>query len=154
MTGFAMPSTATHPRRWWWVRAAYRTALITIFFGIAFYFGPNWFLFHKWTSLTATDFVPVVEEKCVPTVRAVKAYARDHGGHMPETNDDLGPAFKNWTEVGMVRRDGFEFLDFGHAMQRIEYKFGPTGERWVVEGVFLNATIPVPAVADPPTSQP
>ena len=79
-------------RRWRRLRVAYLAGLVALFAAIAFYFGPNCFLFHKLTWMTPADFVPTVQRNCVPVVRAMKEFRRDHG-RLPARADELVPQY-------------------------------------------------------------
>src|SRR5688572_4286961 len=86
------PMDTAEAKRWHRRRLLYYAALVLLACPVAFYFGPNWFLFRKLTWITPADFAPVAQQECVPIVRAMKEYARDHG-HLPATSDDLAPDY-------------------------------------------------------------
>jgi hypothetical protein len=144
----------------WVRRMLFRGALACWFSALAFWFGPNVILFHKLTRPSPDDFVPVVEKYCVPAVRAIKLYQRDHG-QMPPSIDALGPPFSSHRSDG----PGYHMIDavrpytytaFGSFHHTIYYDFTPGHEGWTIHGAFANGPIPVPPVTlEPvPTTSP
>lgn len=131
-------------RRWQVWRACYYAALAGLFGLIALYVGPNYILFGKPTWLTPADFVPEAERECVPVVRAVKEYQRDHG-RLPESGRDLVPEYLPAVAHGFTVFNGEAWYNgrFNHA---ITYRFTPGPEAWSVTGVFVNGPLPLPPV--------
>ena len=150
-----MPMSEADIRRWRRLRLAYLAGLITLFAGVAFYFGPNYFLFHKLTWITPADFVPTVEGKCVRVVRAMKEFRRDHG-RMPARAEELVPQYlPELTGYGPASVDGGKFNWWARYNHFIHYDFNPATEGWTVEGAFTSGRIPLPPVVVwPATSQP
>jgi hypothetical protein len=141
-------------RRWRRLRVAYLAGLIALFAAIAFYFGPNYFLFHKLTWMTPADFAPTVQRNCVPVVRAMKEFRRDNG-RLPALADELVPQYLPVLN-GQARvsvSDG-EFRWSSEYKHRVRYDFNPATEGWIVEGVFTSGRIPLPPVTISPTTQP
>jgi hypothetical protein len=130
-------------------RRAYYAALATYFAAAAFYFGPNLYLFGKLTWLEPSDFVPVVQERCVPVVLAMKQYERDRG-RLPTRDEDLEPDYLPEIRGGVFldRHGGFEC--WGKFNHFITYNFTPGGEGWHVTGAFTSGPIPLPPVDLPP----
>jgi hypothetical protein len=142
-------------RTWWAKRLSLRLALLLLFSAIAFYFGPNEVNFGKLTRPSPADFVQDVETRCVPVVRAMKEYQRDHG-QWPKKMEDLAPGYLSSAEA-----DGFvgdiskgHFFTFSKWEEAIEYDIAPGGERWIVSGGYVHGTIPVPPVTIDPTTRP
>jgi hypothetical protein len=131
------------------------------FVSLAFWFGPHVILFHKLTAMTPADFVPIVQSVCVPAVREIKIYQRDHG-KMPSTDADLSPKFRNPQGhnpdcFGMNElngRGGYSYWAISMYEHNIEYDFTPGHEGWTVHGAFANGPVPVPPVSIGPTDQP
>jgi hypothetical protein len=140
-----MPMPREEWVRWRRRRRAYYSALAAYFAAVAFYFGPNLVLFGKPTWLEPSDFAPVVRERCVPVVLAMKQYRCNHG-RLPTRNEDLVPEYL--PEIhGLVMLDrpgAFEYwADFNHV---ISYDFTPGHEGWRVRGEFASGPIPLPPV--------
>jgi hypothetical protein len=148
-----MPMPRDEWVRWRRRRRAYYAALAGYFAAAAFYFGPNLIMFGKLTRLAPADFIPVVQERCVPVVRAMKQYQRDHG-RLPTRERDLVPDYLPEVEwsVLLARVDGFEYWgEFNHV---ITYDFTPDHEGWRVRGEFVHGPIPLPLVDLPATPKP
>lgn len=143
---FAFPATP-ELRKWWARRQGYRVMLLAVFVMIAWYVGPNEINFRKPTPLNAADFVPVVESQCVPVVRAMKQYQRDHG-KLPGDTDDLVPKYLSAAEEKQFRGEveNGRFVYFGQWNHLIEYSFAPGNEHWSVHGPVVNGVIPTPPV--------
>ena len=144
-----MPMPREEWLRWRSRRRAYYAALAGYFAAVAFYFGPNLYLFGKLTWLAPSDFTPVVRERCVPVVLAMKQYRRDHGS-LPTRDSELVPEYlpEIHGAASLERRGGFEYWSqFNHS---ITYDFTPGGEGWFVSGAFVRGRIPVPPVELPP----
>jgi hypothetical protein len=130
--------------------------MASLFAVIAFQFGPNLINFGKLTRLSVWDFVPIVQQQCVPIVKAAKEYQRDHG-HLPNSRDDLIPAYlPNANFPGSIDQTQlWYFTMWNHA---ITYSFATGNEGWSVSGPFVRGAIPLPPVtigpARPPASQP
>src|SRR5947209_4349819 len=87
-----MTTTPFEATQWRQRRRAFFAVRCVLFAAIAFWFGPNLIMFGKLTWLSPADFVPAVQRDCVPVVRAMKAYERDHG-HRPEELEELVPSY-------------------------------------------------------------
>jgi hypothetical protein len=140
------------------IRVAINVALIGWFYLIGFWLGPNKINFGKFEGLTPADFVPIVEKYCVPAVRQIKIYQRDHG-HLPAGEGDMrslfGPTNGNNDDPGVHRlnRDGqYEYWGPNRPMFKhtIVYDFTPGHEGWSVHGLFANGIIPLPPVTVEP----
>ena len=144
-------------QNWRAFRILLRLGLIAWFAIIAFWFGPHLILFRKLSSMSPADFVPVVQKFCVPTVRAMKQYAHDHG-RMANKWEDLGPAFDPHIHKGPgmdeIDSRGYTYWAFGIYNHHIEYDFTSGHEGWRVHGAFANGPVPVPSVNIESTSQP
>ena len=142
-------------QKWWLARIGYYLAMMALFVIIAFYAGPNEINFGSPFGLRASAFVPYVMRDCVPVVRAMKEYQRDHGS-FPGDIDDLVPQYlsagaKN-RFLGNVYKGQFSaFAEWNHL---IEYKFGPGKEEWRIRGPLINGVLPVPAVTSGPATAP
>jgi hypothetical protein len=132
-------------RKWRKRRWVFRGGLATMFLLIAGYFGPNLLLFGKLTRLGPDDFVSFVESRCVPTVRAIKEYARDNG-HLPATLDDLAPKYSVADQPGAAQMWAGQFQCYSSSGHDITYDFTPGHEGWYVSGRFANGRIPSPLV--------
>jgi hypothetical protein len=152
-----MPADETFLKRWRRRRAAYNGGLLTFFAVVAFYVGPNLILFGKPTWITPAYFVPTVERRCVPIVRAMKEFRRDHG-RLPARGEELIPDYHPPDDpsvqyVAISVRDGkFEFWSEFHHV--ITYDFDPASEGWSVSGVYTRGRIPAPPVAIGPSTRP
>src|SRR6185369_18057143 len=93
------------------LRILLNVTLVAWFGAMAFWFGPNFILFHKLSRLSPADFAPVVEKYCVPAVRAIKVYQQKNG-RMPKDVDELGPPFSNHSGPGMHIIDAFRPYDY------------------------------------------
>lgn len=152
-----MPADEQYLKRWRRRRRAYYVTLAAGFAAVALYFGPNLILFGKPTGLAPADFVPTVEQRCLPIVRAMKEYQRDHG-RLPDRGDDLIPDYhppddpaRQYVKAS-VWKGKFEFWSAYNHM--ITYDFDPAAEGWSVSGVYTSGRIPVPPVKVDPTSRP
>ena len=131
-------------RRWRHRRIVYRCAVFAVFFIlVGFYIGPKLYLFGKLTGITTADFVPFVQRSCVPTVRALKEFERDHG-HLPDTLQELPSADLPLVPGGQILNG--QFWCVGEYNHVITYDFTPDSEGWCVTGAFVNGRIPLPPV--------
>lgn len=144
-----MPAHEQYLRRWRRRRMVYYAGLGAFFAAVALYVGPNLMLFGKPTWITPADFVPVVEEQCVPIVRAMKEYQRDHG-RLPERGEDLFPDYHTPDDPSRqvvkasVWKGQFNYWSaYNHT---ITYDFDPPSEGWSVSGAYTQGRIPVPPV--------
>ena len=139
-------------KRWQLYRMAYQGLMVLLFCSIAFYFGPNVILFGKLTWLSPTDFVPTVEQQCMPIVSAMKANRRDHG-RLPNRMSEIVPDYvvpKYRQEP--ISNGNFQYWSkFNH---RIEYDFTPGNEGWYVNGAFVKGPIPVMKAPVGPSTSP
>jgi len=134
-------------------RILLRMGLTVWFCVLAFWLGPRLILFHSLRGMEPADFIPIVQKYCVPAVREIKIYQRDHG-RMPDSEQDLSPAFNNHHGndpagfgVNMLdRRGGYSYLAIGMYKHEVEYDFTPGHEGWTVHGAFANGPIPLPPV--------
>jgi hypothetical protein len=133
-------------RRWRQRRIAYLACHVALFAAIAFYFGPNYYLFHKLTRITPADFAPAVERQCVPVVRAMKEFRRDNG-RMPDRAEELVPQYlPELTGYGRASVDNGKFQWLTQYNHSIQYDFNPGTEGWTVSGAFTSGRIPLPPV--------
>jgi hypothetical protein len=142
-------------RKWWLGRLAFYFALISLFAIIAFYGGPNEINFGSPFGLRAASFDLFVARRCVPVVRAMKEFQRDHG-NLPSDVGDLVPLYLTPAE-----RDGFQgnvwkgqFYAFAGWNHVIEYNFGPGREEWRIRGPVINGVLPIPPVNISPATVP
>jgi hypothetical protein len=161
-----MESESAFKRRWEMRRSLYRWMLFSWFALLAFFVGPKFFLWFwdvKPAPSRAEDFVPVVQRLCVPVVRKMKQYHREHGV-WPKEMKDCYPGFTgpdhyrfSW-QLTDKNTKVFQFLFYDELRETVEYDFTPGKEKWSVEGPFVTADIPLPPVEidDPalPTSNP
>ena len=152
-----MPADEQFLKRWRRRRLAYNAGLGALFVAVASYVGPNLILFGQPTWITPAWFVPVVERACVPVVRAMKEYQRDHG-RLPARGEELMPdyyppdgPFRGQVEA-FVQDGKFEWWAMYNHM--ITYDFTPASEGWSVRGVYTEGPIPVPPVKIDPTTRP
>ncbi|HSV13145.1 MAG TPA: hypothetical protein VLI90_02725, partial [Tepidisphaeraceae bacterium] len=87
---------------------------------------------------------------CVPAVRAVKIYQRNHG-QMPASVDALGPPFSSHHTDGpgihmIDALRPYTYVAFGSYQHTISYDFTPGEEGWTVYGPYANGPVPVPPV--------
>jgi hypothetical protein len=141
-------------------RVMLNVALAGWFYVIGFWLGPNELTFHKLEGMTTADFAPIVEKYCVPAVREIKIYRRDHG-HLPESEGDMWSLFGNQNDHGpgvhrLNRDGGYEYWGPGEVMFKhtIIYDFTSGHEGWAVEGPYANGPIPVPQVTLEPATEP
>ncbi len=132
-------------RRWRYRRILYCAGLGFWFIAIAFYFGPNVINFGKLTRLSPDDFVGIVQRDCVPTVRAMKEYQRDHG-KLPTQNEDLAPRYLPEAPKGFISMERGHFQCLTMWNHFVIYDFTPGAEGWSVRGPFANGQIRAPLV--------
>lgn len=140
-------------QEWHWleVRVLYRAGLVGLWAAIAFYFGPHWILFRKWTALTAADLVPDLEMDCVPLVRAVLEYQRDHGS-LPPDEKALVPAYMAEVPEFGAQYQGEECMYFDHYGDWIKVRFLGGPPEWEARGPFVKGVIPMPPIVLPPAT--
>ena len=172
------PTTAPTPpprspdaRRWDRRRHAYHAVLLGSAAAFALYVGPNLMLFGKPTWIDPSDFVPIVAQQCVPIVRAMMEYERDHG-RRPDTAAELAPDYLSEKEAERaspwVENGGFwRLTQFNHDVvylfsrpagdvdlpaegrrraAYVEELFADQSEGWYVAGPYTRGRIPVPPV--------
>ena len=147
-----MSSVDAIERSWRRRRVAYYGVLVLLFAPIAFYFGPNVIMFGKLTWLAPADFVVAVERRCVPVVRAMKEFERDHG-RRPNRVEELEPAYLPEDRNVRARVQNGEFECWTMFNHVIEYRFTPGDEGWYVRGVYTNGRIPYPPVTVGPATR-
>lgn len=147
-----MSKQAIQVKRWRVYRLTYHAVLATLFIAIAFYFGPNVFLFGKLTWIAPSDFVPDVEKICTPIVSAMKAYRRDHG-HLPDRWEDIAPDYIKTPRSLAIIDDG-KFHWYAGYNHTIEYDFSPGAEGWFIDGPYTRGRIPAPPAPVGPTTSP
>jgi hypothetical protein len=142
------------------IRVLFYAGLAGWFYVIGCWLGPNELTFHKLEGMTVADFVPIAKKYCVPAVREMKIYQRDHG-HLPESEGDMWSLFgsQNGHGPGVHRLDrngNYEYWGPGEIMFKhtIEYDFTPGHEGWSVRGRFANGQIPLPPVTLEPGAKP
>lgn len=147
----SVPSTS-ESRKWWGWRLIYYLALLALFAVIAFQFGPNLINFGKLTRLSVVDFVPIVQQQCVPIVKAAKEYQRDHG-HLPNSREDLVPTYLPTANFpGSIDQSQFQYFSMWNHM--ITCDFTPGIEGWSISGPFVRGPIPLPPVTIGPAKLP
>lgn len=125
---------------WPVARWAFRAGLIVLFFLVT-RAGANYTLYGQFHAMTLADLVPVVQATCVPTVRAMKEYARDHG-QWPAKIEDLVPAYlANRPLRGECAGDTYMY--FGAHGMMIECRLRTNGDEWRVHGPGLSGEIPM-----------
>lgn len=135
------PPETFEERMWRLRRVAYYAALTGALASIAFYFGPNWFIFGKLTRLSPADFVSFVDHDGVPVVRAVKLYHRDTGQYPADVQELPASYLKGRSNFSPVMYPG-EIVFFGPWHEEIVYDLTPGKEGWSVRGPFANGAIP------------
>jgi len=152
-----MPTDEMKLTRWRRRRGAYYGALVVLFAVVAFYVGPNYILFGKPTWITPADFVPTVQQRCVPMVRAMKEFRRDHG-RLPARGDELVPDYyparKSAVQGVESAVDDGQFRYWSMFNHTIRYDFNPASEGWLVSGPYTSGRIPAPPVAIGPATRP
>ena len=150
----ALPPKTPEERRWLYGRLFYLATLAVLFFLIAFQLGPKRILFGKFTSLTPTDFTPIVQRDCVPVVRAIMEYQRDHPGDLPPLPPDLDALGFTYHGDALFGSE-YSKLDRTYiGTHRITYNFTPGPQVWRVAGPFANGVIPVPPIVIAPSTKP
>ena len=139
-------------RRWRRLRRLYFGALLAWGCAVAVYFGPNVIMFGKLTWLTPEDFVPLVERRAAPAVRAVKEFHRDRG-YYPKHPDELVPDYAP-TRPHLLSMGPDEIDHLAPYNHRVTYRLTPGEEGWSVSGVYASGPIPYPPVTISPTSRP
>lgn len=145
-----MNPTPYNLNRWRQIRLAYYLALLATATLIGFYFGPNYFLFGKLTSLNPADFTDYVKSNGLPLLRAVREYKQSHGQYPREIRslETNGHQFYG----GLYIEDGRLFL-LGPHVQYIYYDLNAVNAKWIVDGRFANGEIPgIPP--ESPSTQP
>jgi hypothetical protein len=142
--------------KWFYRQLAYSLVLAVFFWLIAFQFGANYFFFGKMSDPTPADFVAEVEQYCVPVVRAMKEYQRDHG-RLPNDMNELIPDYlpdQSHNAVQLFGAQAGRFERYADLHHRISYDFTPGDEHWEVSGPYVNGRIPLPAVKVTPATRP
>jgi hypothetical protein len=141
-----MSDSPAYRAKWLFYRGLYRLGLGAIV-ALFVYFVPTRMLFGQWTKPVAADFAPYVREQCVPVVRALLAYGRDHG-HPIDSENDLVPKYlPDPLRYGMmvgVRGEVRFWTDFYN--EYITYRPDDLGGVWMMRGAFVNGPVPVPIV--------
>ncbi len=138
--------------RWQRQRIALRTVLVVAVFAGVFFFARNFFLYGKFTPLTAADYIPDVQRQGVPIVRAMKRYQRDTG-QLPKKGEDLVPKYlQTWSHThsgpgGLPTIWNGEFsLNMFRFHEQVRYDFTPGSEGWLINGPVVRGRIPLPPV--------
>jgi hypothetical protein len=134
--------THQDPTSWRIARRIYYVLLFVIFGVIAFYLGPNWFLFHKLTRSSPSDFTAMVEQRCIPTLQALAQYRADYG-KFPISAVDLAPKYLPRESVCYGRLNGNEFRLYTNYHQVISFDTEHPERGWSIHGRFTNGPIPV-----------
>jgi hypothetical protein len=140
-------------RAWWGRRLLYYAGMFGLFLMLAFYVGPNEFLFHTilYPYHSLADYKPEIGKDCVPLVRAVKEYRRDHG-QLPEYLDQLIPTYLASLKVpARMWNDQLFVLKGDHL---ICYDFTPASEGWTVSDAPIDGAVPAPLVTISPATRP
>ena len=134
--------THPNPSLWHFARRFYYVLLAAVFGVIAFYFGPNWFLFHKLTRSSPSDFTAMVEQRCIPTLQALSQYHADYG-RFPISAVDLSPKYLHEDSLcyGNLRDNQFTLDTEYH--QKISFDTEHPERGWSIRGRFTNGSIPV-----------
>jgi hypothetical protein len=140
-------------RRWWWRRFVYRLALFLFFAVIALYLGPNLLEFGRLTQPNLSDFVPIVQGKGVPLVKAVKLYKLDHG-RFPKDESELIPEYLPSRVESFRVVEGIMVIGFVGHNERVQYYFDPGAEGWYLDGPWLSGQLPLPPVTIDPSMRP
>ena len=139
--------------QWGRQRILYRGFLVAVFCSITFYFGLNYFMFGKFTSLNPSDFISVVNKECLPIVRAMREYERDYG-QRPDDLRKLVPKYLSEEPMGDIRYGRYESIPWFLGHHGIAYDFDPAHEGWRVHGEYANGPIPLPPVPQLPSTRP
>jgi hypothetical protein len=149
----AVPALSEAEWRWLGFRIFFRIALAGLFWLIAFHIGPNEILFGRLTAPSMPYFVPIIERECVPVVRAVKEYERDHGA-MPVKLDDLVPRYlsKVPNPTGHYFASGSDASYLVNLTgENVEWNLTSVGETWEIYGWFATGVPPIrPVLISPP----
>jgi len=142
--------------KWFYYQLGYYLALGLLFWVIAFELGVNYFRFGKLARQTPADYVADVRQYCLPVVRAMKEFQRDHG-RLPNDMDELIPGYLPDQSDKAVQLFGARQGQFERPVaihHRIQYDFTPGNEGWIVVGPDTNGRIPLPPVTIAPASRP
>jgi hypothetical protein len=140
-------------RHWWGRRVLYYIAVFILFLIIAFYVGPNEIMFGKvmYPYHSLADYVPEVQKECVPIVRAMKEFERDHG-QLPMLVSDLVPQYLSSVDFNAPTMGNMFYYVKGDHL--ICYDFTPATEGWTVSQGPLVGAIPAPLVGIGPSTRP
>jgi hypothetical protein len=138
--------------RWCYRRCAYYAGLCVLLAPIAFWFVPNYIMFHRLRRPIPADYVGLAH-RYRPLIASVKAYHRDVG--LPATAvpiRELLPNAENADRAMWDPRFGIEIIavDFG----MLRYDLTPATEGWYVNTMFVSGRIPAPVVTAAPTTRP
>lgn len=134
--------------KWTARRVAYYFALLGWFCLIAFWAGPNVWLFGRVTGMRESDLHAGAKRSVVPAIRAVLEYQRDFGVLPDNSWDAKVVYFGSDAQVGW----GGEYIrngvlsDRGLYNQNIYYDFGRADAPWSSQGIFYNGPINLPPV--------
>jgi hypothetical protein len=137
--------------RWKIRRILFRVGLYVLALPLAVYYGPNLVLMGRLTTPTPADFVPIVESRCISTVRAIKEYQRDTG-HLPGRLTDLGPKYLR--SIPMDQSIAYGQFRCPAPNGCIYYILSPPMEGWQVFGDWVDGPIPLPNVEVAPSTGP
>lgn len=134
--------------KWTAWRVAYYFALLGWFCLIAFWAGPNVWLFGRVRGMRESDFHTAVNRGYVPAVRAVMEYQRDFGTLPPRPWDAKTAYFGRESQVGwgggsIVNGVLSDYSSYG---QFIEYDFNRSDAPWSSRGRFYSGPINLPPV--------
>jgi hypothetical protein len=124
---------------------------------IGFWLGPHKILFGHFRAMKPGDFVPIAQQYCIPAVREIKIYQRDHG-HLPTSARDMPAVFiaAKWTGRGhhdIAPNGMYLFCWFDGFHTEIDYDFTPGREAWSVHGPFVNGPLALPPVTLEPNAK-
>jgi hypothetical protein len=134
--------------KWTAKRVAYYFALLGWFCLIAFWAGPNVWLFGRVTGMRESDLHENVKQRFVPAIRAVLEYQRDFGALPDNSWNAKVVYFGKYTQVGWGGehiRNGV-LSDYGRYNQCISYDFSHPEAPWTTWGAFYNGPINLPPV--------
>ncbi len=134
---------------WTAKRVAYYVALLGWFSLIAFWAGPNVWLFGRVTGMRESDLHEQVNRLYVPLVRAMLEYQKDFGALPPNTRTATKPYFGE----NVLLTGGSGYVQNGVLIARdykwhhtIRYNFNDTRSPWSAQGGYYNGPIWRPPV--------
>ena len=142
--------------KWFYLQSLYYFVLAVSFCVFGLWIGPNFLNFGRISGVSGQDFVPDVQQRCVPVVRAMKEYLRDHG-QLPNAKKDLVPDYlpdESHVDVPAADVWGGALKHWGRWNHHVTYDFTPGQEGFYVSGPFMNGRLPMPPVKIEPSTNP